>query len=273
MSEPLLKASALNFAYGRSPVLRDLDLQMSGGEVLVIIGPNGSGKSTLIKLVLGQLKSEPSRVFWEGKDVQSWKRRDLARQVAYLPQAPTADPEHRVVDVLRLGRAPYWSAFGIESERDGEVVKRIASELGLNELLTRRMDELSGGQRQRVFIGRCLVQEPAALVLDEPNTYLDIKHQMELASLLKNLARENNVGILLALHDLNLAGVIADRMILLHEGTVAAQGTANHVLRADILSSVYGVRMERSDRAGGGPLVVPVLTDPHIASDRERPPR
>jgi iron complex transport system ATP-binding protein len=115
--------------------------------------------------------------------------------VAYLPQSPSYEPEQRVAEALRLGRAPYWGAFGIESTRDAQVVGEVARLLALDDLLARRMDELSGGQRQRVFVGRCLVQEPRALLLDEPNTFLDLRHQVELSQLLRRLARERQVPI------------------------------------------------------------------------------
>jgi iron complex transport system ATP-binding protein len=176
--------------------------------------------------------------------------------VAYLPQAPTHDVDHRVIDVLRLGRAPYWSAFGIESVHDAEVIERVARDLTLGDLLTTRMDELSGGQRQRVFIGRCLVTEPVALVLDEPNTYLDIRHQVELCKLLHRLAREHNVAILMASHDLNLAALTADRLLLLHEGRLAAQGAPRDVLSSDVLAMAYGVEMIRIER---GPDLPPIV--------------
>src|SRR5204863_2343542 len=124
------------------------------------------------------------------------------------------------LEVLRLGRAAYWGAFGIESPRDAEIVREIATLLELGDLLNHRMDELSGGQRQRVFVGRCLVQEPAAMLLDEPSTFLDLRHQVELCALLKKLSRERNIGVLMASHDLNLAGGFCDRLMLLHDGAI-----------------------------------------------------
>jgi ABC-type cobalamin/Fe3+-siderophores transport system ATPase subunit len=257
----LLEADAVTFSYGQSPVLRGVDVRLDAGEVVGLIGPNGSGKSTLIKVLLGQLRAG-GKVQWEGKELNVWRGRELAKRVAYLPQSPTWDVEHRVKDVLRLGRAPYWSAFGIESSRAGEVVERVARQLGLIELMGRRMDELSGGQRQRVFVGRCLVQEPVAMLLDEPNTFLDIRHQVEMGALLKRLAKENQVGVLMASHDLNLAGAITDRMMLLSEGRVMASGNPDEVLRAEFLSAAYGVAMERVDRGrGAAPVVVPVVED------------
>jgi iron complex transport system ATP-binding protein len=150
-----------------------------------------------------------------------------------------------VIDVLRLGRAAHWGAFGIESTRDATVILEVATLLGLNDFLDRPIDTLSGGQRQRVFVGRCLVQEPRALLLDEPATHLDLKYQVELLQLLKRLAAERQLGVLMASHDLNLAGMFADELLLINEGAIAARGSADAVLQPDTLEKVFGLPMQR----------------------------
>ena len=255
----LLRARDVSFAYGDAPVLRGVTLSLDAGEVVALLGPNGSGKSTLIRALLGQL-SAAGEIAWTDRPLAGWRRRDLARLVAYLPQSPTFEPEQRVADVLRLGRAPYWRAFGIESPRDEAVVREVAALLHLDDLLDRRMDQLSGGQRQRAFVGRCLAQEPRALLLDEPNTFLDLRHQVELLQLLRRLARERGVGVLLASHDLNVAASLADRLVLLDGGTLAAAGTPAEVLDPTLLGRVYGLAMQRIDRGvGQSPAVLPVV--------------
>jgi iron complex transport system ATP-binding protein len=254
----VLSASGLSFAYrADAPVLRQVGLEISPGEVVALLGPNASGKSTLLRALLGQLPAS-GEIRWHDRPITQWTRRELARRVAYLPQAPTYDPLQTVADVLRLGRAAYWSAFGIESARDAQVVAAVAQQLELTALLSRPMDELSGGQRQRVFVGRCLVQEPAAMLLDEPGTFLDLKHQVELNALLHRLSREKNIAVLMASHDLNLAAAYADRMLLLHEGVVVAQGGSETVMTPEVLSRVYDVPLVRLDRPSGGtPVIVP----------------
>lgn len=253
----LLEATDLQFAYGDRPALRGVGLTLAAGEIVGLIGPNGSGKSTLLKVLLGHLFGQGS-IQWQERPLASWKRRELAKRVAYLPQSPAAEAHQRVAEVLRLGRAPYWSAFGIESPRDMQVVEEVSALLELNDLLDRPMDELSGGQRQRVFVGRCLVQEPAAMLLDEPNTFLDLRHQVEIGQLLKKLSHEKNIAILMASHDLNLTASFADRLLLLHEGKIAAEGSPGHVLRPELLSEIYGVPMRRIDPPGGQrPIVFP----------------
>ena len=255
----LLEAAGIHFAYGKEPVLRDISLRLSAGETLGLIGPNGSGKSTLIKLLLGHLRGSGT-IQWNGRPLPSWRRRELARHLAYLPQSPAYDSGQSVADVLRLGRAPYWGAFGLESEHDLQVVDRVAKLLELDDLLHRPMDELSGGQRQRVFIGRCLAQEPKALLLDEPNTFLDLRHQVDLLHLLQRLAKDGNLAVLMASHDLNLAGLFADRLALLTDGIIAADGPPSRVLDPALLHRAYNVPMERIDRPGNKPpLVFPDL--------------
>jgi len=255
---PLLSADHIRFAYGAAPVLDDVSLTLSAGEVQVLLGPNGSGKSTLIRILLGQLIGQGS-VAWDGRALPAWRKRDLAKFIAYLPQTPTFQPGQNVLDVLRLGRAPYWGAFGVESARDGHVVDEIAKLLELAELLHRPMDQISGGQRQRVFIGRCLVQEPRALLLDEPSTFLDIRHHIELCSLLRRLARERGLAVLMASHDLNLAATFADRMMILHNGKVAAAGQPAEVMQPALLQEIYGVAIGRVDTKDGRPIVYPVV--------------
>jgi iron complex transport system ATP-binding protein len=252
----LLQASNLSFRYADRPILREVSLSLSVGEIVSLLGPNGAGKTTLIRALLGHLRASGS-IEWDARPLSNWSRRELARRVAYLPQNPTSDAGQTVLEVLRLGRAAYWGAFGIESPRDAQVVVEIARLLELADLLHRRMDELSGGQRQRVFVGRCLVQEPAALLLDEPSTFLDLKHQVELCQLLRKLSREKQIAVLMASHDLNLAAGFSDRMMLLHEGKIVATGSASDVLNPQLLSQVYGIGIDRIDRAGKPPVVVP----------------
>jgi iron complex transport system ATP-binding protein len=256
----LLEASNVSFSYGGAVhALRDVSLKLFAGEVVALIGPNGSGKSTLIRALLGSLRAAGGEIKWDERPLQKWNRRQLARHVAYLAQTPVFEPGQTVIESLRLGRAPYWTLFGIESLRDEEVVQSVAMRLGLTDIFQRPMDAISGGQRQRVFVGRALVQEPKAILLDEPNTFLDLKHQVELMSLLRRLAKEQNVGVLMASHDLNLAATGADSLILLDRGVVVADGNPEQVLDPDVLTRVYGVPMERVTRGEGKtPLVVPV---------------
>jgi iron complex transport system ATP-binding protein len=251
----ILSAINLTFAYRDRPVLRDISVSLARGETVALIGPNGSGKSTLLRALLGHVAATGD-ITWTGRPLQKLARRDLARLVAYLPQTPTFDADQSVRDVLRLGRSPYLGAFGLESFDDATIVDMVATKLGLTDLLPRLIDELSGGQRQRVFVGRCLVQQPAALLLDEPNTFLDLKHQADLVTLVRGLAK-GGLGVLIASHDLNLAAAIADRLVLLREGQVVATGTVDEVLSPALLSEAFGTPLRRVD--GPRPGILPTF--------------
>ena len=242
----ILSVDQLRFAYDERPILDGVALSLAAGEVVSLLGPNGSGKSTLLRAMLGHLRGS-GEIAWEGRPLKNWSTAELARRVAYLPQTPTVEPTQTVLDVLRAGRSPYQKLFGLESTRDLEIVEAVAERLGLREFLRRRLDELSGGQRQRVFIGRCLVQEPAAMLLDEPVTFLDLAHQRSLMTLLRELAGDG-IAILMAIHEINLAARFSDRLIVLSAGRVVIEGSPDVALDAKKLSR--GVRNGTAGNAG-----------------------
>ncbi len=190
--------------------------------------------------------------------MHEWSRKTLARRIAYLPQSPTFDPAHSVRDHLRLGRAPYWKILGLESDHDIDVVQKTAKLLDLTDLLHRPIDQLSGGQRQRVFLARCLIQEPRVLLLDEPNTHLDLHHQVDLLKLLRQLAEEQKIAVILASHDINLSAAFANQLILLNNGAVAASGTPYKILWPETLAPIYKLQVVRLD-APSGPVIFPKL--------------
>ena len=270
VGQVILLIDGATAAYTRAPVLRDITLRLAAGEILAVAGPNGSGKSSLLKLALGALRPQAGKVTWFDRPLSRWPRRELARRVAYLPQAPTSLAGQSVADVLASGRAPYWGTFGVESTADLRAVKDAAELLGLADWLARDVATLSGGQRQRVFIARCVAQTlgdgnpcadalttPAgAILLDEPDTFLDLKHIAELTTILRMLAHQRGMGILLASHDLNLAAGVADRMVLLREGDIAASGAPAEVMRPDIIESAYGIPVNVLE-SNGRPVLVP----------------
>jgi iron complex transport system ATP-binding protein len=254
----MLQATGIEFAYDVEPVLVGVDVSMDAGQTVVVIGPNGSGKSTLLRVLLGDLRGSGT-IDWDGKPIGDWLPRRLARRVAYLPQSPAFDPADRVGDVLRLGRAPYAGLFGIESSGDGQVIGDVAERLELTPLLGRRMDQLSGGQRQRVFVGRCLVQQPSALLLDEPDAHLDLHHRASLCRLLRQIAADQKIAILAAVHDLNVAAALADSCVVLSGGRVVAAGSADQVLVPATLEPVFQTRIRRLTGESGRLMVVAEL--------------
>lgn len=255
MTEPVLTATDLSFSYGKRPVLSGVSLAMAKGELVTLLGPNGSGKSTLLKVLLHHLRPSDGAVHWFDRDVRKWKPREFARRVAYLPQSPTGGPADTVLDTIRLGRSPHLSALGLESAGDLRVVRETADLLALTDLLNEPLSHLSGGQRQRVFLARALTQQPAALLLDEPTTYLDLRHQLDLLRLLRKLATGTGLAVLMSGHDLNLAGAFSDRVLLLSDGRPAGWGPPGEVLTPDLLSTVYQTKMSRL-----GSYVVPELS-------------
>lgn len=241
LAPPALEASGVTFSFGRRPVLRDVAVTARAGEIVALLGPNGCGKSTLLRVLLGQLRGAGS-IRWEGRDVKNWGTREFARRVAFLPQQPAYTPGQTVLQSVALGRYPHLGMLGLESAHDELIARNNAIALGLETELNRPVDNLSGGQRQRVFIARCLAQEPAALLLDEPDTYLDLRHSAILASILRRLAREHGLTVLLASHDLHLAAALADRVLLMNDGQVVAEGPPRAVLTRENVGNVYGVR-------------------------------
>ena len=257
----LLSVDRLGVSLSGRAVLRDVALSLAAGEVVALIGPNGGGKSTLLKSIVRQRVAGRSTVVgdirWDGRPLKRWSGKALARRVAMLPQHPSCDETDRVADVLRQGRSGRWGWFGLETPGDEAVVRRVAGLMQVDDLLERKIGTLSGGQRQRVFVGRCLVQEPAALLLDEPGTFLDLRHQLDLHRLLHRLARRERLGVLIASHDLNLAAMFADWMILLHDGVVRAAGPPGEVMQPAVLSAAYEVPLKRLTTDDGRVVVIP----------------
>lgn len=252
----LLHAQHLTVQLGGRTVLDHVALDLAAGQITALIGPNGSGKTTLLRAVLGHVNRLGS-VDWIGKPLERWRSRELARAVAYMPQTPTWEPGDRVIDVLRLGRSPHQRWMGIESESDDAIIHSVASDLALSDLLTRPLDTLSGGQRQRVFLGRCLAQTPRAILLDEPATFLDLRHQVELYRLLRRFAGEKQLGIIMASHDLNLAATHADQALVLKDGKSLASGAIDDVMTEPIMSQAFGLPMRRVE-VDGVVMLVPV---------------
>lgn len=236
----ILEASHLTFAYGKRPVLRDVSLSVRPGEVVALLGPNGCGKSTLLHILLGTLRAAGS-VRLEGKPLTEWSRRDLARRVAFLPQHPTHTPGLTVLQTIMLGRFPHLGLLSLETAHDEVVTRVSATALGLEAELDRPVELLSGGQRQRVFLARCLAQEPALLLLDEPDTFLDLRHAAAFARTLRRLSSERKLTVLFASHDLHLAAAVADRLVLMNDGQVVAEGPPRAVLTPRNIREVYGV--------------------------------
>ena len=230
----------LSHSYGDRPVLTDVTFQVAVGEFFIIIGPNGSGKTTLLKTLAGVDTLQTGNVEILNRPLSRYTRKALAQTLSFVPQSMPLDFPFSVMQTVLMGRYPYLGMLGIEGEEDLSIARRAIDFAGVAHLADRKMDELSGGERQRAFIARALCQDPKLLLLDEPTAALDLAHQVRVMDLMEQLKREAGVSILMVSHDVNLAAMYADRLLLLKEGRIVAVGTPRQVMTYEILESVYG---------------------------------
>lgn len=256
---PTLEALNLSLAYAGTKIVDDLSLQLPAGKITVIVGANGCGKSTLLRGMSRLLKPAAGTVLLDGADIHSRPAREVATKLGLLPQAPSAPDGITVRELVGRGRYPHQGWFRRWSAQDEAAVERALSVTGTTELAERPIDELSGGQRQRVWIAMALAQETGLLLLDEPTTYLDVAHQVEVLDVISELNRERGTTVVIVLHDLNLAARYADHLVALKDGAVIAQGHPCDVVSEAVVSEVFGMRCAViEDPLTGTPLVLPI---------------
>ena len=255
----LLVAEGVSFEYGHRAVLDAVDLAVGPGEIVGLIGPNGAGKSTLVRVLAGIIRPSRGVVRLDGRPLAEWTRVERARRVALVPQDPRVEFPYTVLEVARMGRAPHLPALALPRGRDLEIVRGVLERLEVAHLEARRIDELSGGERQRVFLARALAQQPAVLLLDEPTTHLDLRHQTGLHDVARQRCRRDGLGVLSVLHDLNLAAAYCDRLVLLAGGRVACGGSPADVLVPATLERTFGTRVWVGRHAvTAAPVVLPL---------------
>lgn len=258
--ESTVRLSALNasLGYGDREVIRGLDVEIPPGSFTVIIGPNGCGKSTLLRGLARLLTPTRGQVLLDGSDIRSRPSREVARTIGLLPQSSIPPEGITVIDLVSRGRYPHQGFLRQWSQRDEVAVRAALQATTTDDLSTRRVDELSGGQRQRVWIAMVLAQETPLLLMDEPATFLDIAHQIELLELCTRLNEEGRT-LVAVLHDINQAARYATHLIALRDGAVVAQGTPAQVITHERIESVFGVRTHvLTDPETGTPLIVPM---------------
>lgn len=238
----------IEFGYSSTPVLRDITLDASGPQLLSIIGPNGVGKSTLIHCINRILSPTKGTVFIDGEAVNSISLKDLAKKVGYVPYSANDAFPLSVVDTVMMGRHPHATYKSLDKDLD--IVYDTLRLLDIEDLALRSFDELSAGQHQKVMLARGLVQEPEILLLDEPTSNLDIKHQMEVTRILRDLSQKKGILIIMISHDLNIAAKYSDTMLMLAKGSIYAMGTPSEVLTQENIREVYGVDSEVIDSRG-----------------------
>jgi iron complex transport system ATP-binding protein len=257
---PELSAEALELGY-REPIISGLEVAFAPGKVTGILGANGSGKSTLLKGLARIHKASAGLVALDGENVTGIRARDFAKTVGLLAQSPSAPEGATVRDLVARGRFPHQGVLRRASSRDHAIVDEVIERVGLADLAQRPLAELSGGQRQRAWIAMALAQQPKILLLDEPTTYLDLNHQLDVLDLLTGLNRERQITVVMVLHDLNLAARFCDHLIVMKDGAILAQGSPEDVLSPGTIAEAFSV-MARvlDDPITGKPLVVPIRT-------------
>ncbi|MBM4266587.1 MAG: ABC transporter ATP-binding protein [Deltaproteobacteria bacterium] len=258
-----LDAESLVVRYGTREALAGVDVSVEPGRILGIIGPNGSGKSTLVRAMAGVRAPDAGVVRLDGRPLGEIGRRERYRAIALVPQETQVSFPMRVSDLVLLGRSPHTGAFGWETSHDLEVARRAMERTDVLGLGGRRLDELSGGERQRAVLARALAQEPRVLLLDEPTSFLDLRHAVLLLDLVRELATAGGLAVAVVLHDLNLAGMYCDRLALLSAGRVHTQGAPESVLRYQDLCTVYGTELYVAPNDVTGRMVVLPLSAEH----------
>ncbi|MEU0686181.1 ABC transporter ATP-binding protein [Streptomyces uncialis] len=268
-----LGAEAVTVGYGGDPVVRDVTLDVPDGMITTIIGPNGCGKSTLLRTMARMLTPSSGRVRLDGESVHDTPTREVSRRLGLLPQHPVAPDGLVVRDLVTRGRHPHQRWFRQWSPRDEEAVERALELTRVADLRDRRVDELSGGQRQRVWIAMALAQDTEIMLLDEPTTFLDLAHQVEVLDLVGQLNRERGRTVAMVLHDLTLAARCSDLVVVMKDGAILERGKPNEVFTPGMLAEVFGLDADvLSDPRTGLPVVVPVNSRSTTA-DRGRSPR
>jgi iron complex transport system ATP-binding protein len=263
-TEPLAALEGVSFAYpmpdgGRREVLRDVSLTLPRGDLVALVGTNGSGKTTLLRLLTGVLKPDAGEVRLDGRPLSDWRRADVARNVAVLPQQLDLPVGFRVAELVEMGRAPHARRLFASTEADERAIARALADADALDLADRFADELSGGERQRVLVAMALAQEPELLLMDEPTLHLDLAHQVALLTAIRRLQAQRGLTVLAVLHDLNLAAAFAPRVVVLDQGIVAADGPPEGVLTPQLVEAVFGVAVEEARTTTGLRHLIPSL--------------
>jgi iron complex transport system ATP-binding protein len=240
----MLKINSIRVSYAETEILHGVSLEVNTGEVVSLIGPNGAGKTTMLRAISGVIPLKSGSVHIDGQNLSSTTITDRARLLAVVPQARKLTPEYTVQQAVLMGRTPYIGWLGNPGANDLNKVSWAIERTGITNLKNRRVDELSGGEQQLVLIARALAQDAPVILLDEPTAHLDLRHQATILDLVLSLARDNRLAVLMSLHDLNLVSIFSDRIAILHEGSILADGKPNQVLNREQLSQIYQVSLD-----------------------------
>ncbi|HLR21529.1 MAG TPA: ABC transporter ATP-binding protein [Tissierellaceae bacterium] len=238
-----LEVKKIEFGYRGTPVLKDISFNVEKGKFLSIIGPNGSGKSTLLKTLNNLYSPNKGEILVKKKNIKNYKSKELAKELALVPQDTNIDYEFVVEDIVMMGRYPYKGRFEKEDDNDYKIIDEALNMTNTTELRERLITEISGGERQRVIIAKALVQNPSIILLDEPTSNLDINHQIEILNLLKKLNEEEKTTVILVMHDINLAAQYSDEIILLNNGEILGEGIPETVITVENIKEAYNMEV------------------------------
>ncbi len=249
----------LSHAYGTSSVLNQITFAVNKGDFFIIIGPNGSGKTTLMKVLSGILKPQTGQLEIMGRSIDGYTRKSLAQTIAFVPQTIPVDLPFTVSEIVLMGRSPYLGMLGLEQDIDLEIAQQAIRFTGIEHLAHRKLDQLSGGEQQRVFVARAICQQPQIILLDEPTSSLDLAHQVRLMDLMEKLKTDKGVTVVMVSHDVNLAAMYGNRLLLLNQGQIMRLGTPEEVLTFQTLEETYGCTLLVDESPlGKTPRVTPV---------------
>ncbi|MBU5437123.1 ABC transporter ATP-binding protein [Tissierella sp. MSJ-40] len=248
----------LDIGYNENLIVKELNLEIPIGKITALVGANGSGKSTILKTMARIMSPKEGTVLLDGKSIHAQSTKEVAKQLAILPQNPTAPDGLTVYELVNYGRFPHQQGFGALSTEDKRIINWALEMTGMNKFYNRPVDQLSGGQRQRAWIAMALAQQTDILFLDEPTTFLDMAHQLEVLKLLEKLNREEKRTIIMVVHDLNHASRYAQHMVAIRSGTVVSEGAPEKVMTQKVLREVFGIEADIIlDPRIGVPLCIP----------------
>ncbi|KAA8678460.1 ABC transporter ATP-binding protein [Vibrio gigantis] len=258
----MLEAKGLGFSVGDKQLLKTLNVSFEQGKIYALVGHNGSGKSTLLKLLAKQQRATSGDIYLKDKAITKWPDKGFAQQIAYLPQHLPATDSLSGKDLVNFGRYPWHGLLGRLSSRDKQFVEEAMQLTDTAQYADRLVDTLSGGERQRVWLAMLLAQRTKYLLLDEPLAALDIGHQIEMLTLIKRLSETLGIGVIIVIHDINMAARFCDHIIALHSGELLVEGEVDEVFKESILKDIYGVPMHITQHSAGYPVAMPGDLEP-----------
>jgi iron complex transport system ATP-binding protein len=258
--QEILRAENISVGYKHKQVLKDLNLDIEKGKIYSIIGPNGSGKTTLLRTLSRNIKQSKGKIFLDGENISHIKNKQVARKMAVLSQIHGSNTDVTVRNLVIYGRYAYKEWWKGDNEQDKDIVDWALETTSMKELENNKMCNLSGGEKQRAWIAMAIAQKPEILLLDEPTTFLDINHQLEVLELVNNLNKQNNITILMVLHDINLAAKYSDELIVIKDKDVYLKGEPWEIISEKNLKDVFNINGDiTKDKESGKPIFFPRL--------------